>query len=148
MNNRRQRVRTLVLLTATVLAVALVGGCKKKDDIAGTWKDPKGTAIEVKDDKTFTVGTGAQSGTGHWVLADKKITLTVEMAGGKPVADQLKTAEDQINKSPLPPDQKKKYLAQLKSAAVLNFTISEDAKTMTITTPDGKTDTFTKEAAK
>ncbi len=142
MNIRHLGSRTLGVIAVAAIAASMIGGCKNADAaVVGDWKDSKGQIVTFKADKTISQGTGAQLVAGKWSLSDKKVTMTIETIGGKPaeqfINDQLSQIE-KINPKMVTPEIRKSALEEIKG---LNFTLSDDAKTMNIVATSGKTPT-------
>jgi hypothetical protein len=136
------------LLLASML---LLVGCSKGLDAeaVGKWSGPGGQVLELKQDKTFAVGTGMMSLAGKWSVKDEKtIGLNVDAIGGKPVKQALddftKMAGGMMNKERLE-QEKKKATDQLNN---LTLGYDKEKKTLTMTGgPGGQSATFTKQAS-
>jgi hypothetical protein len=125
LNLRQKAVASLIAITC---AVAVLGGCKSPEAaIVGKWKSSAGPDITMKEDKTFSQGSGAQSATGTWSVADKTVTISILTIGGKST-DEVIDAYAKMAGGALKPDLVAKAKAQAKAAA---FDISADGKTLT-----------------
>jgi hypothetical protein len=125
---RQKAVASLVALTC---AVAFLGGCKSPEAaIVGKWNGTAGPPITMNADKTFVQGEGAQSATGTWSYADKKVTIKIEKIGGK-TTDEFIDSMAKLNPSATP-DAIAKMKATAKNAV---FDMSDDGKTLTSKDP-------------
>jgi hypothetical protein len=137
MNIHQLKVRALTLMTVTVIAVALVGGCKGKDPVVGKWADDKGTTVEFKADKTFSQGSGDKAVLGKWDMTDKKVAINVETIGGKPADQVIQGIIDMISKMN-PKGASPADIAKAKSMMKnISLTLSDDSKTLTMAPAEG-----------
>jgi len=148
MNIRQRPIGTLSLVALSAFAVLLVGGCKNPESqVVGDWKDAGGKVMTFKADKTVSQGSGVQGMTGKWSLANKKVSLTIETIGGKPV-DQFIDQMAKMMGGKDPQGAKAKMQAEMKGLAL---NLSDDGKTMTMAmagAPSGAAGTLTKVESK
>lgn len=134
-------------VTAAMLAVALVGGCKG-NPVPGDWKDARGAIMSFKADGTVTQnGGGAKGMNGKWTLADKVVAVkVVTIAGMTPdrYLESLKPLLAQMD----PKGDVNADIAKAKAGLdKLTFKMSDDGKTMTVDVtgaPAGAMGTLTK----
>ena len=126
------------------MVVVFAYGCKAKAEIAGTWNGPQGQSFTFRDDKTFTEGTGIKQATGKWTLDDRRVVLNIETVGGKSFDENI---EDYATKTGTHPP--KGQVAKLKAQmSHVELALSDDSKSLTARSEDGKLATFTKDDGK
>lgn len=141
----------LIFSAFLVMMCLLLVGCKPNREslLAGNWTGSNGIALDLKEDKSYTLTIAGQPLTGKWSLNDSTVALTVETVAGKPAAEERKKAEASISK--LPAQMQTMAKAGLKILDGINLTASEDNKSLTgeLGIPNAPKLSFTKvEAAK
>jgi hypothetical protein len=131
------------LLIALML---LLAGCKNlESQLVGTWTGPGNQNLDLKADKSFSLGSGNFALAGKWDVKDNKtVHLDVATVGGKPkeqaLDDLMKMAAAMVPKEKLA-EEKKKAQDQLNN---MNLAYDADKKSLTLAGPTGQTAVFTK----
>ena len=128
------------ILALSIASALLITGCASKESkLLGTWnmeasgKGAEAGTLELKADHKFAI-TGGASLAGTWKLEENKLSLTLETANGKSIAELSDLA--------------KKFNAGAEQVAALSkpmsATVAEDLKSLSLVSPIGGTVTFKK----
>jgi len=111
----------------------------KHASIAGTYKGDK-TTIVLKEDGTFSTKTGQGETLGKWVQDKKKVTLSIETVGGKPLSQAI---DDVITQKKVPASMADRVRAQIMQGAHMEGSVSDDEKSITFITAGAGSNTTT-----
>ena len=98
--------KALLPITLAAALLITITGCQQslEKKLLGTWIG-SGSGLQagqadlvLKEDKTFTLGTGKGVSTGKWSLDDRTLILAIETVGGRPKGEVLKELEAEFAK--------------------------------------------------